>query len=76
MVAMATDLGAPAPIVAHAADWLMGLPVLVTPLAAEAALHLAGFTSAALHRPATFAGRVPDVDRPGNRKVRVVEAWT
>ena len=44
--------------------------------AADAALHLAGFHTVTLHRPAAFADRLPDVDAPGGRKVRVLEAWS
>ncbi len=42
--------------------------------AAEQAGRDAGFGSTVLHRPAAFAGRVADVERPGSGKVRVVEA--
>lgn len=47
-----------------------------TPEAAEQAGVDAGFLSMALHRPASFKGLVEDVERPGSRNVRVVEART
>ena len=41
---------------------------------ATAALHDAGFTQARLHTPSEFRTMLPDVDRPGAHRVRVIEA--
>lgn len=41
---------------------------------AEDALRTAGFAHATLHAPLAFAAEVPDADRAGAQKVRIVEA--
>lgn len=46
------------------------------PPAAEAALLEAGFGTAAVHRPAEFAGQLPGTDTAGARRVHVLEART
>jgi O-methyltransferase involved in polyketide biosynthesis len=43
---------------------------------AEAALRLAGFDVATLHRPADFADQIAEADTRGARAVRVIEART
>jgi O-methyltransferase involved in polyketide biosynthesis len=43
---------------------------------AESALVESGFTTATLHRPADFAGRLPGMSTPGAGRVHVVEART
>lgn len=44
--------------------------------AARRELEIAGFASAALHRPLEFAHRIGDVEPAGARRVRIVEART